>query len=66
VFGGTALLDKETGLIGEAGQDSLQRSWVIAREVRMNKTIGDRKGWRLPAFNELTSFAPRWTPPKPA
>ncbi len=56
VFGGAAFLDKETGLVWEAGQDALQRSWVIAREVCMNRNIGDRKGWRLPAFNELTSL----------
>ena len=56
VFNGAAFLDKETGLVWETGQDALQREWVIAREVCMNKNIGDRKGWRLPAFNELTSL----------
>jgi len=56
VFGTAAFLDTETGLIWESGQDSLQRGWVTAREVCMNRNIGDRKGWRLPAFNELTSL----------
>ena len=52
----TVFLDRETGLVWESGHDNLQRSWVIAREVCMNKSIGGRKGWRLPAFNELTSL----------
>ena len=56
VFGGAAFLDKETGLVWQTGQDSLQRSWIIAREVCMDRNIGGRKGWRLPAFNELTSL----------
>ena len=56
VFGGSAFLDKETGLVWQSDQDSLQRSWVIAREVCMNRNIGGRKGWRVPAFNELTSL----------
>ena len=56
VFDSTAFLDRETGLVWETGQDALQRSWVIAREVCMNQSIGGRKGWRLPAFNELTSL----------
>ncbi|MGQ0766569.1 MAG: Lcl C-terminal domain-containing protein [Gemmatimonadota bacterium] len=53
---GTAFLDRETGLVWEVSQDALQREWVIAREVCMNKSIAGRKGWRLPAFNELTSL----------
>ena len=56
VFGGAAFLDRETGLVWEAGQDPQQRPWGTAREVCMDKNIGDRKGWRLPAFNELTSL----------
>ena len=56
VLGGAAYLDRETGLVWEAGQDGLSRSWVTAREVCMDRNIGDRKGWRLPAFNELTSL----------
>ena len=56
VFGGSGTLDKETGLVWQTDQDSLQRGWIIAREVCMNRNIGGRKGWRLPAFNELTSL----------
>jgi hypothetical protein len=55
-FNGAAFLDRETGLVWETGQDALAREWVIAREVCMNRNIGGRKGWRLPAFNELTSL----------
>ncbi len=56
VFDSAAYLDKETGLVWETAQDALTRSWVLAREVCMNRSIGGRKGWRLPAFNELTSL----------
>ncbi|HMV32509.1 MAG: DUF1566 domain-containing protein [Gemmatimonadales bacterium] len=56
VLGGAGILDHETGLVWETGQDPLDREWVIAREVCMDKRIGDRKGWRLPTFNELTSL----------
>src|SRR5262245_2710483 len=56
VLDSAAFLDRETGLVWEVGQDALQRSWIIAREVCMNRSVGSRKGWRLPAFNELTSL----------
>lgn len=56
VLGGAAFRDQETGLVWEAQHDGLQRSWVIARELCMNRAVGGRKGWRLPTYNELTSL----------
>jgi hypothetical protein len=64
-FGGDAVLDKETGLVwertpGDLNQDGALgvgdgRSWFAAHGVCRERTVGNRRGWRLPTFEELAS-----------
>jgi len=56
-----AVLDRETGLVWErspvpAPEEPELQQWVSARYVCADKVIGDRKGWRLPSFAELSSL----------
>ncbi|HZE89151.1 MAG TPA: DUF1566 domain-containing protein [Verrucomicrobiae bacterium] len=53
---GTAVLDRETGLVWELAPDTAPISWVAAPFVCLGKTVGGRKGWRLPAVEELMSL----------
>lgn len=55
-FNSDAVLDKETGLVWER---SPQTAAVSSSNVRLscaNKTVGGRKGWRLPSLPELASL----------
>ena len=66
IFGGDAVLDKETGLVweqspgetdGVAGITSADEvGWSGARVVCAGRTVGDRKGWRMPSVHELASL----------
>jgi hypothetical protein len=56
VLGGEAVLDKETGLVWERTPDSIKRDWFFAGNDCYKKTVGGRKGWRLPAVEELASL----------
>lgn len=56
VFGGAAVLDKETGLVWEKSPDTTQRTWSDAVAYAYNKNVGGRKGWRLPTVEELASL----------
>ena len=56
IFGGAAVLDKETGIVWEQSPDVELLDWDNAmRFACHNKVVGGRKGWRPPTVAELTS-----------
>ena len=56
-FGGAAVLDNETGLLWEQSQSTTTAaSWFNAQIACNVKTVGNRKGWRLPTLQELASL----------
>ncbi len=57
VLGGEAVLDNETGLVWEKSPETTPRNWSDAISYAYNKTLGGRKGWRLPTVEELASLA---------
>lgn len=61
VLGGEAVLDKETGLVWEQDVPSLgevegSARWSGARRKCASRSVGSRKGWRLPSVHELASL----------
>lgn len=56
VMNDAAVLDKETGLVWEQSPSIDHVDWNSALIACANKTVGGRKGWRLPAFYELASL----------
>ena len=56
VMDGEAVLDKETGLVWEKSPDATKRIWHFAADDCYKKTVGGRKGWRLPTVEELASL----------
>ena len=62
-FGGAAVLDKETGLVWEQSPDASLYPWATASLICYNKVVGGRKGWRLPAIEELMSLVDPTAPP---
>ena len=56
VLDGAGVLDKETGLVWEKSPDTNARTWTEAIYYCYNKTVGGRKGWRLPTVDELASL----------
>ena len=56
VLDGAAVLDKETGLVREKSPDTTKREWLTAIVYCYYKTVGGRKGWRLPTIEELASL----------
>ena len=55
-FNSDAVLDRETGLVWEKVPDSGFRTWSDSRQYCVNKTVGNRKGWRLPTVDELATL----------
>ena len=56
-WGSQAVLDQETGLVWERTPRSTLYRWAEARSACANqRTIGTRKGWRLPSVHELQSL----------
>jgi hypothetical protein len=56
ILGDAAVLDKETGLVWEQSPQTTTHQWSDARLECMSRTVYGRKGWRLPAVNELASL----------
>ncbi len=57
VMNNEAVLDKETGLVWARNADlDWKRKWLGAINYCGNLTLCDRKGWRLPTREELTSL----------
>ncbi|MBF8276690.1 MAG: uncharacterized protein HW390_1763 [Candidatus Brocadiaceae bacterium] len=56
VLDNAAVLDKETGLVWEKSPDTTARNWAGAISYAYMKTVGGRKGWRLPTVEELASL----------
>jgi hypothetical protein len=55
-FNTEAVRDNETGLVWEKSPQTTTPTWDIARLTCTGKSVGDRKGWRLPSVHELTSL----------
>jgi hypothetical protein len=56
-FSNQAVLDRETGLVWERSPNPNPASdWVGASANCVNKSLADRKGWRLPSVVELASL----------
>jgi len=53
---GSAVLDKETGLVWAKEPDSTRRMWNAALDYCTSLFLGGRKGWRLPNVEELLSL----------
>jgi len=56
VLDGAAVLDKETGLVWEQLPSTASNTWVNAMITCQNKSVGNRKGWRVPTVEELGSL----------
>jgi len=55
-MGGAGILDRETGLVWEQAPDTATLPWVSAPFACFGRSAGGRKGWRLPAVEEMLSL----------
>lgn len=58
-----AVLDRETGLVWEKSSRLPGRSWNEIKFDCLDKNVGGRTGWRLPAIAELLSLVDRTVQP---
>jgi Protein of unknown function (DUF1566) len=56
VLGGAGVLDNETLLVWEQSPEMVIQDWVSAQMSCTQKTVGNRKGWRVPTVQELASL----------
>src|SRR5688572_23848938 len=54
-FGNAAVRDNETGLVWEQSPDPTPVLWTDALLICASKSVGTRKGWRVPSIPELSS-----------
>ncbi len=66
VMGGAAVLDKETGLVWEQAPDVSTQTWFEAKGYCLLKSVGGRRGWRIPTFEEISSLLDPATQSSPA
>jgi hypothetical protein len=59
---GTAVLDKETGLVWAKTLDTTPRNWQAAMDYCLALYLGGRLGWRMPTIDELASLIDRSNP----
>lgn len=55
-WGSAAVLDRETGLVWERTPASATSDWVNALYFCRALLDGNRRGWRLPSYEDLTSL----------
>jgi hypothetical protein len=55
-FGGEAVLDNETALVWQQAPSANTFTWVLAQIHCNGLETGGRRGWRLPALQELASL----------
>ena len=55
-FQGEAVLDRETQLIWERTPSPVETRWANAELLCAMKSVGGRRGWRLPTFLELMTL----------
>ena len=65
-FNNEAVLDNETGLVWETIPTRARTVWKNAAGICAKKTVGGKKGWRLPAVKELATLADHTIYPPPA
>jgi hypothetical protein len=55
-YNNQAVYDQETGLVWEQSPDPTSRTFWLAGRACIDKVVGNRKGWRLPTIQELSSL----------
>lgn len=55
-FNNQAVFDKETGLVWEQAPHTREMPWGVATRYCAELALGNRRGWRLPAIQELESL----------